>query len=260
VKLIARMALFTSLLFSCPSGRCQTVCPDEKRAEQALRVVREHSHAAQPLRAALLPNLTDDVISLQTSRLRHALGSDVIVAIFYKVTPSIYQLDGNKVASETIELDAEREWLVAVGPGDEAYLLEGSDDAVGEFNRLVRDLHLQVVDESGALSVFDFFLKVTKGQEGRAAVVPDDMKLESVALDDFRLRFPTIKREAAFRSWWARIPATKKQTIMPPKAIQAKNGFDVRYFLYRQGEVLGLSLPVKDDGTLGREESRVIFQ
>jgi len=211
------------------------------------------------LQTILLPGLTDDVISLETKGLPPAPGAEVHIVNFYKVVPSSYQLQGNKVVGETIEVDNNREWLVAVSRRNDAiYLLEGSTDPITEFNKFARDLHLQVADANAALGIFDFFLKVARGQQFRSHVVADEMKLESVALEDFRLRFTTTKRRAAFSSWWVGVSESTKKALLPPKASPVKNGFDIQYFFYSQGNISSQNLTINADGTVAEGKSKII--
>jgi hypothetical protein len=254
------MSLVCLALF-CPTGTCQSTCADEQRQASAVGAIRAQSHSDLPLQAILLPSLTDDVISLETTGLPHAIGTEVHLVSFYKVVPSSYQLEANKVVGETIEVDNYREWLVAVNRRNDAtYLLEGSTDPINEFNRFARDLHLQVADANAALGIFDFFLKVVRGQEFRSRVVADEMKLESVALEDFRLRIPAAKRRAAFSSWWAGVSESTKKTLLPPIASPVKNGFYVQYFFYSQGNLSSQSLTVNSDGTIAEGKSKITVQ
>jgi len=80
-------------------------------------------------------------------------------------------------------------------------------------------------------------LKVALGQEFRTRVIGDDLKLESVALEDFRMRFPAQRRRAAFEQWWKKMPAEIKRKIGPPTARPTTAAYEVRYFLYTQGNV-----------------------
>jgi hypothetical protein len=247
------------LALLCPTGPGQNTCAEEQRQAAALGAVRAQSHSDLPLEATLLPSLTDDVISLETKALPRALGAEVLIVSFYKLVPSTYQLEGSKIVGETVELDNYKEWLVAVSRrNDVIYLLEGSTDPVSEFNRFARDLHLQVADPNAALGIFDFFLKAARGQQFRSHVVADEMKLESVALEDFRLRFPTSKRKAAFNSWWASVSDGTKKTLSPPKANPVKNGFEVRYFFYDLGNISSQTLTISTDGTVTEGKSKII--
>jgi hypothetical protein len=244
------MVCILSIALMCPTGSCQG-CADDRREVAAVRAVRAQSNSDLPLQATLVPGLTDDVITLATKGLARTLGAEVPNVSFYRVAPSSYQLKDNKVVSETVELDNYSEWLVAIDRrNDETYSLEGSADPIAEFNRLAKDLHFQVNDASAALDVFDFFLKTARGQQFRSQVVGDEMRLESVALEDFRLRFPTAKRRAAFSSWWAGVSASTKNALLPPTASPVKKGFEVRYSFYSQGNLSSRSLTVNSDGTV----------
>jgi hypothetical protein len=258
-NLFPRVALsLIGLMILSPTGHCQSICPDEQR-QAAIGAIRSQLHLEFPLQAIALPSLTDDVISIETNGLPRPVGTQVEIMNFYKIIPSSYQLDGNKIVSKTVELDNYKEWLVAVNRrNNTTYLLEGSADTITEFNKLEGDLHLQVSDANAALDIFDFFLKVARGQEFRSHVVPDEMKLESLALEDFRLRFPTGQRRAAFSSWWAGVSENTKKALLTPKAIPVKNGYDIQYFFYSQGNISKQNLTINADGTVTEGKSTII--
>lgn len=260
-SLFARIAVLSVyLVLLCPAGPCQSPCAEEQRQAAAVGAVRTQTHSDLVLKAALLPTLTDHVISLETKRLANSRGTELHIVSFYRIIPSSYQLEGNKVVGEIVELDNYREWLVAISHhNDEIYLLEGSTDPIAEFNRLAKDLHLQVTDADGALDIFDFFLKVARGEQFRSHVISDEMKLESVALEDFRLRYPIIKRKAAFNSWWAGLSEKTKHEFVPPKAGPVQNGFNVEYFFYSQGKISRQNLTITGNGTVVEGKPNVLI-
>jgi hypothetical protein len=235
-------------------------CPDQEGNAAVTRFVDSESKAGVPLYGEHLPDLNDALISLVTRGLTSPLNAEVPPINFYKVTPAGYQLRGNKVVGESVQLDNESEWIVAVDcQKDRKFLLEGSADPFASFNDLARDFHLRVADTETALSVFDFFLQVARGSRFRSGLVSDEMKLDSVALEDFRLRFPAAKRRAAFNEWRARIPAAVRRILAPPRVVALRSGFEVQYFSYIQGTVYSESLTVNTDGTVAQGNRKILL-
>jgi hypothetical protein len=243
-----------------PAGWSQSDCPECRWERIAVQAVRAHSTVDSPLQAIPLPTLRDDLITLTTERSNPA-EMEVPQFTFYKVTSSIYQQKDGKVVSETVELDRDSEWIVAIDShNDKTYLLEGFAYPIADFNRLAEYLHLQVADTGDALGVFDLFLKLARGQQFRSQVVGDEMKLESVALEDFRLRFSPATRRAAFNSWWTSVSTATKNGLRPPAAGPTKNGFEVRYSFYLRGNLSSRSLTISRNGTVSEHNLSPSFQ
>ena len=263
--LVSAQSLKTVIAMVCmgltiPAGWYQSDCPECRWESIAVQAVRAHSTVDFPLQAIPLPTLKDDLITLKTERSNPA-GIEAPQFIFYKVTSSLYQQKDDKVESVTVEVDRDSEWIVGIDSrNDNTYLLEGFTDPIADFNRLAEYLHFQVVDAGDALGVFDLFLKLARGQQFRSQVVGDEMKLESVALEDFRLRFSATTRRAAFNSWWASVSTTTKNGLRPPAAGPTKNGFEVRYSFYLRGNLSSRSLTISRNGTVGERNLSPSFQ
>jgi len=252
------MLLLLAGSFACSSSRGQS-CPDQAESVAVVRFVDAEAKAGIPLYAEQLPGLREAVISLTTRGLASALNADVPPVEFYRVVPASYELRGSKVVREAVQLDNGSEWIVAVNcQKARKLLLEGSREPLAAFNEMIKDLNLHVADAETALGVFDFFLQVTRGSRLRWGVVSDEMKLESVALDDFRLRFPETKRKAAFSAWWAGVPIAVRKALAPPKAAPLRNGFNLEYFSYSEGIVSAQSLTMSVDGTVAQGKPRIL--
>jgi hypothetical protein len=202
--------------------------------------------------------LSDDLVYLLKKQISHAAIAELPPVDFYRVVPGAYEVKHDKVVSETVEVDTSHEWPVAVErQNGRTLLLQGSSDPNSAFNSLAGDLDLKIPDSETALDVFDFYLKVALGQEFRTRVIGDDLKLESVALEDFRMRFPAQRRRAAFEQpWWKKVPAEIKRKIGPPTARPTTAAYEVRYFLYTQGNVSVHSLAMSRNAAVAEGQSK----
>jgi hypothetical protein len=253
-----RLLVVLTFTLSCLPGLCQENRCEEKRVKVAKDLVRERSGFQLPLHAALSPRLGEDIIYLLEKQ-ETRIATHLPTIEFYKVLPAMYDLRDGKIISESVELDSEREWLVALdAQTDRQFLLEGSANPASDFNDLVKNLVLKVSDNDSALRVFDFYVKVALGEQFRSHVVGDEMKLESVALDDFRLRFQASKRRSEFERWWNRIPIKVKKDIGPPVSVPIERGFEVRFFLYSRGEISVERVIIAKDGTVVQGEPKLL--
>jgi hypothetical protein len=251
------LSSFTVFLLLPPmSWQGSINCAGDRCAEAVVAAVRSQLNSELPLQATLMPGLSDDLIDLETQGLSRPIKTKVSTFSFFLVSPRRYEINDDVVERESAEVDSQSEWLVAVDlRNDSRYFLEGSSNSLGEFNRLMTSVNLKVTNQEGALNVFDFYLEVVRGHQFRSRVIGDDLKLESVALDDFRLRFPTSERRRAFNAWWRELSNSNKKSIVPPTANPQKGGFTVRYFLYDKGIVYHRSLTVNPDATIVEGES-----
>lgn len=248
----------------CEVGMCQSLCVNAQREDRVIQSLRQEASLGlnqSPMRAILAPDLTDDGIDLKTHKSTPlSVPLDKIpVFCFYRLTLPEYVIGGGMIGSGPVELDYSHEWIVAVNPKDEStFHLQGSEDPVRGFNNLIKELELQVLDPDVALRVFYFFLKVTTREQLRSRVLADDIMLESLALEDFRLRFPSGKARRVFEEWWKGVSTLTRQAILPPKAIHAQNGFEVQYFFYDEGRISKESLLIRNDGTVAKGNSKAI--
>jgi hypothetical protein len=144
---------------------------------------------------------------------------------------------------------------VALGAGEVAFPLNGFAESTAGFNKMMQSLRIKVSDTDTAHVVFDLFLRAARGEEIRSRVISDDMKLQSVALDDFRSRFPASKRRAAFDAWWRKMPTTTRSTLKPPQVYATAGGFEVKYVLYDHGALRQEKLKIYADGTVAEQDA-----
>lgn len=252
MRSVLLLITITGLLSQLAAAQSSSVQQQRNLGDEAIAAVRQESQADFPLRATWVPELGDDVIFLKTQG-RLSLGTRVAPISFYRVTAAPYELRGNQIERQTVDLDKYDEWLVAIDQeSGEKYLLRGSRNPAAEFNRLMRRLQVRVSDGGAALGVFDLFLKAVEGEQVRSRVVGDRMKLQSVALEDFRLRFPAAQSRTAFSAWWKRIPTAELLALKPPQAQAVERGFAVRYTLYDQGSLRKETLKINADCTVAR--------
>lgn len=212
--------------------------------------------AGAHLRANPIPDLADDLIFLEAHG-KPVPGARITPFCFYLVTLSPYFLNGHAIESVTVQIDETGEWIAAVNTETRAtYLLVGSSDPIGGFNDLIKTLHLEVRDSEFALALFDSYLRLVRGQEFRSRVVPNDMKLESVALEDFRMRIPAPGSRAAFEKWWNNVPHSTRNGLTPPRVARLEDGFVVTYFFYDRGNLWKQTLHIGIDGTLNEEKAK----
>jgi hypothetical protein len=227
----------------------------------AIRLVREQADIKDPLRATPMPDLRDDIIYLKTGKLRSSMNSPVPLINFYLVTLAPIELEGDIVVRTTVEGDGHFEWIVARDQKTkQSFLLKGSVDALAEFNRLVGGIHLDIKDPESAIILVDILFQTVGGQSFRSRVVGDEMKLQSVALEDFRQNFSRAKRRPAFDAWWNRISRDTKKEIVPPRAVPVHGGFEVKYFVYSRGGLTLDDVLVRSDGTIVKGKSTTIMK
>jgi len=203
------------------------------------------------------------MISWETGDKGVPIGREVAVWRFYSVTPAQYQLKDNTIVGVGIDLSLyPAEWLVVVNEqNNTAYLLAGADDATAAFNRFIGDCGtLSVRDSSTALDVFSLFVRLTGMDRFPSGVAADEMSLEIVALEDFRVRYARSKVRSTFAHWWNAIPASTRNSIERPGAIQINGGYEVRYFYYTNRQLLLRTALVRNDGTISDGTSRVLVR
>jgi hypothetical protein len=235
-------------------------CQDEEIMKSILTAVRKDARDDHmDLRAVPMPELDDDLITLQQEPELKPEGKLSIFHVF-KVTVALYRVSGGTVSMGTIVCDRDPEWIAVTDSNtNRIFLLEGSTDWTGGFNRLVKTIHFQVTSSKGALDVFDEYLKLARGQEFRHQVFRNDMNLESAALLDF-LRFPPAKSRAMFEAWWRAIPAAVMQALEPPVATETSRGFSVEFFFYDWGDIYKETVSVGKDGTIIEGKPQIVLR
>ena len=248
--------LFAAILYcGASSVRGQECYPHE--VIDAVNAQVKLKSAQIPLMITELPRLEEKIIGLEQESDNES--SELRVVRFYEVTPKTYEIINGRSVNTTIQLDNDSVWVVGVGPNRAIYRLAGFSDSVSDFSRLMKDLGVQVKDSEDALDVFDVFLRLTHSPELFSSVVGDVMQLQSVALQDFRLRFPESKRVVAFDRWWKAIPASTKEVIAPPNVRVHQSSFDVIYYRYNQGTLRKESINISNGGSVGPEKSTVVI-
>ena len=202
-----------------------------------------------PFVVAPVPKLKEDFIGIQLSSLSFQPRRVSVIEV-YEIRPGLYLMDGDRVVAETLNLGEDPHWLIAFGPDKSKYLLAGFEDPLVGFNKLIKDLDIGTVTKDSALNVFDLFLKTVHGYQFRASLIADEMHLQSLALQDFRLRYPTAKRKSEYNSWWARMPVSLKRALSAPKLSTDRNGFRISYFRYDTGRILQETVLVSPKGVV----------
>jgi hypothetical protein len=239
----------------------QGPCADSDLRGAAVRLVTSEV-GGMPQEATPLLNLTHDVIDLK-SEWRHrdslAMGFEVPVVCFFRVQLARHSLKGNKVEGEAVELDGDSYWIVAFY-GERNFLISFNDSTgqLGQFNELARALKFQISEPEEALDIFYFLLEVAGGGQRDPGLVPNEMLLESRALEDFGSRFPAAKRRKAFDRWWRSVSPDVKRKITQPQAVAEGDHFRVHYFIYGRGTIWSSNLLVSKDGTVKAEKAELI--
>src|ERR1700680_2213112 len=211
-------------------------CQDQELTKSIINAMQKDSKTTLTLRAVPVPELDDDLISLQEEAELKPEGKLSLFKLF-KVTLAPYIISGGAVSMGSYAADSDPEWLAATScDTNQIFLLEGSTDWTGGFNRLIKTIHFKLTSTKGALELFDEYLKLARGQEFLHQVFRNDMNLERTALLDF-LRFPPEKRRAMFEAWWRAIPATVMQALEPPTPTETRRGFSVQFFFYDRGDI-----------------------
>lgn len=200
--------------------------------------------AQVPLKVTELPKLKEELIGLEQG----GENSELRAVRFFEVSPATYQVVNGKIVGVTIQLDNDSVWVVGVGPDKAIYRLAGFSDAVSDFNRLMKDSAIHVSGPETALQVFAVFLKFAHSPEFFSSIVGDTMQLQSVALQDFRLRLPESKRLAAYDRWWKAMPPQIRTRIAAPKVRSRESRFEVLYYRYTEGVLKEESMLISAEG------------
>lgn len=233
--------------------RAQDRIPVDEIQQTVRQSMGERPEPKPPLLISVRPDVREDLIAIQLPATPFQSRRVSIVEV-YDVRPGRYLMDGDRVVAETINLGEDTYWLIAFGPNSSKYLLAGFEYPLRSFNKLIHDLNLGPIDQESALDIFDLFLKTVHGPHFRVSLVADEMHLQSLALEDFRLRFTTAQRKSEYNKWWGGMPISLKKDLSRPNIASDKSGFLIKYFRYDVGRVLQESLRVSFQGevTMGR--------
>jgi hypothetical protein len=212
----------------------QRAAPIREIEDTVRQSLKEKPEPNFPFLIIPLPKLKEDFIGIQTQGT--PLGVRRVRQIdFYEVSPALYVTDGDRVISETFHLGGNDVWVIGFGPDNSKYLLAGFENSLSGFNMLTKDLNIDIASPESALDVFDLFLKSAHGSQFRASIIPDEMHLQSLAIEDFRLRYPKATRRSKYDKWWSRVPLSLKKSLSFPKISRGFNGFEISYFQYDEG-------------------------
>jgi hypothetical protein len=246
------LILLPGLVYAHPVDvRGQECIPPEIR--EAVRNAAKVRSERIPLTVTELTTMNERVIALEQEN--HGEKAKLQVVRFYEVRPATYELADGALISVTVQLDGESIWVVGLGPNKVLYKLAGFANSVSDFNRLMRDLSIHVNGPEDALSVFDIFARIAQPREFFGSLVGDAMQLQSVALQDFRLRYPESTRGAAYDKWWKAMPLHTRKNIAPPKVESRQSDFEVIYYRYREGVVKRESVLIDAEGAARPRQS-----
>jgi hypothetical protein len=145
---------------------CQVPCANERKMTDALSLVREQLGYEAGLEATQLPDLTRAVIYLKVGDRPWQSGVQVPVICFYAVKFAPFELRGNTIVPGTIQVDADSEWIVAIdGERGIKTILEGGTDPIGQFNKFVESMGLQIANSENANDLLTFFWKAVFGRQ-----------------------------------------------------------------------------------------------
>jgi hypothetical protein len=255
-KLLRMVALLLPVLLAgAKPTRGQDCYPAEVK-ETVQNVLRLPPAARFQFRVSELPKLEEELMGIEEA----TLGTNTVRPIkFYSVTPATYEVVNGRITSVTVELDRDSVWLVAMGPDKSTYQLAGFPDPASGFNKLMSDIGIKVSETDAAMDVFELFVRLTRGPQSISEVIADTMQLRSVALQDFRLRLPELKRLAAFEEWWTEMPTTLKRKIVAPKLQLRENRFQVTYYRYVAGRISLETVLVNRDATVSPSTSKPLY-
>ena len=256
------LALVPIMLFIADSTTAQRT---PFGAELALQAVREDldSLFPEPLSVSRLPALTENIIYTSLQLSTTASKDSVPLIWFYEVTPSRYELSGNRVTGTYMILDGKPKWVVAVDKETESvYRLFGfgSETRLQHCIRLVERLDLEITDEAGARTLFSLILRLIYGEKHRSGIVMDPFHLEAVAGLDFRKRCSRGSAPSIFRDWWEGPADPILSALRRPRLERRGERFVVQYHRYGRGKVLKESLEINADGTFKLDPSRVLVE
>lgn len=260
------MAFFVALgglLLAAQFVRAQDQCSEETQMAKVLQAVNVNSSslpASKQLRLTLAGDLIDNLLSLEVDDGPNP-AKRVSRLCFYRISMPMYVLNGDAIESTSVQTDYDSVEVAAIDlVSGQVYFLFGFPNPVSGFNNLIKTLRLEVNSAERADDVFDLYLKMVRGPDFRSAVIADDMQLESVALNDFRMRLSHATSRGAFERWWNDVPRKLRQSLRTPLATPVQHEFVVRYFFYDQGTISRNDVRISSNGTVSEDSSVVLFR
>jgi hypothetical protein len=203
---------------------------------------------ADSFTVSAIPQLTTDLLSIETNQFPRAVGHVVSPVCFYEIELSTFQLEDGRVEAQLVELDRGRSWVVAVANDGKTTILTGDGDETEAFNALIARLKVKVTKPDDSLAIVNAYLSIPgKGRNNSA--LNDSMALEVRAIDDFRTRYPQKEARGKFDNWWKRFLA-RNLTVHPMASKPLESGFLVSYTSYDSGRVLANKITVHSNGSL----------
>ena len=229
------LSTLSIILMLTSAAHCwaQDPCLAEGRLKAVLEKARIHGTETGSLSLTTEPGLRERYISFELDFHDRLIIQGVCA---YKLTPEHFHFTGNSVPTMTVDLDSSEPELYVISSAHKVYLLGGFATGSAEFNELMTDIGLDVDSAAKAMSVFDFFSLSVFGQDYRSRILGDNLKLLSVAAEDFRIRFPAVRRDEEFQKWWDSIKA-RRTAIAPPRAYLSGRRFEIKFDFYDLGSI-----------------------
>jgi hypothetical protein len=213
-----------------------------------------------PLVIDALPKLTEILIGIDLELMENR-GRSIKRIDFFEVRPQTFQIREGNIESTFIQLDSDSNWMVAVDSDDNAIIpLRGFPNCINGFNNLISRMHISVSNALQVETIMDLFLLTTGGDDLRNSVVADDMGLQSLALQDFRIRFSEKKRKLAFNRWWKGLTPKMISKISSPRVEKQESGFTICFFRYECGSILEEKLFINKSGIIARDPIKTIYK
>jgi hypothetical protein len=130
------------------------------------------------------------------------------------------------------------------------------DEADKSFNRLMQYLELSIRSAEDALSLFDYWLRVARGERVRRSVVSDQLSALSVAAEKFRSDRGRKISLAEFQKW-RQAQAVNLSTVRPPIATLAGDSAVVRFWLLDGVRLVVASVTFSSDGRVDQNGLRL---
>jgi hypothetical protein len=181
---------------------------------------------------------------------------------FFRVFPAQYELSEDQVVGQQVYLDSEPEWVVAIVPTamevSGSLVLAGLEESQADanFNRLGQHLVLTAGSTERALTLFDYWLRVARGDRVRKRVVSDQLGAISVAAEQFRSVLSGRLALTRFQRW-RQAQATRIASVRPPEATVANGYAVVRFWLFHNLRLDRVSVRFSVDGRI--DEKGIAF-
>ncbi len=215
---------------------------------------------ADHLRASLLPQLSDSVVTLTDNSSPGTTGGTARTVDFYRVTTVAMDVRAGRVRSHYVELERRTVWVVAVdGDRHIAEVVAPSVDPIAAFNRLMTSLDVRIDTDERANHVFFLYANSAKGPDFYSTqVVLDTVGLQVAALSSLRKELSPEPAQRAFWSWWRSVRATAERVVRPWECVRLSTGYRVVYFAYEGGALVRHELTINANGTVARDEGTVV--